>query len=181
MFIEGSRIYLREVRLSDVNDNYYQWMNDPEVTKYMEVRFLPQSMEEIKNYVEMRAANRDDPFFAICIKDELWFDKSTPTNHIGNAKLGPINWIHRSADVSLFIGVKYLWHKGYGTEAIRLISEYAFNTLNLCKLKAGVYSENLGSYSEFKAAGFEIEGRLRKQVVCNGKRQDVILLGKVNE
>ncbi len=174
MFLESLRIYLREVRLSDVNDNYYQWMNDPEVTKYLEVRFKPQSMEEIKNYVEMRAGNQDEPFFAIITKDEIH-------SHIGNAKLGPINWIHRNADVSLFIGCKHLWRKGYATEVIRLLSDYAFNTLNLCKLKAGVYSENLASYSAFKAAGFEIEGRLKKQVTCNGKRQDVILLGKVNE
>ena len=174
MFLEGPRIYLREVRLSDVNDNYYQWMNDPEVTNFMEIRFRPQSMEEIKNYVEMRTGSQDEPFFAIITKGEVH-------SHIGNVKLGPINWIHRNADVSLFIGCKHLWHKGYATEVIRLITDYAFNTLNLFKLKAGVYSENLASYSAFKATGFEIEGRLKKQVICNGKRQDVILLGKINE
>lgn len=186
MFLESPRLYLREVRLSDVNDNYYQWMNDPEMTKYMEIRFKPQSMEEIRNYVEMRAGNQDEPFFAIAIKgsncaDEWGHVQDIPPCHIGNIKLGPVNWIHRSADVSLFIGYRHLWGRGYATEAIQLVSDYAFKKLNLCKLKAGIYAENFGSYSAFKKAGFSIEGRLKKQVFCDGKRQDVILLGKVNE
>ena len=173
MFIKGEKIYLREVKLSDVNEEYYKWMNDPEVTKYTEIRFKPQSMEEIRNYVEMRAGNQDEPFFAIVMMDGS-------DRHIGNIKLGKINWIHRSADISLFIGYSEYRGLGCGKEAIQLISGYAFKNLNLCKLKAGVYADNIGSYMAFRKAGFCIEGRLKDQVFYDGKRMDLIVLGKVN-
>ena len=35
-FIEGNNIYLREVRESDVTDDYYNWLNDSEVNQYLE-------------------------------------------------------------------------------------------------------------------------------------------------
>ena len=51
-YLSGERIYLREVRGADVNDRYYDWMNDSEITQYLEVRFQPQSMESIHEYVK---------------------------------------------------------------------------------------------------------------------------------
>ena len=50
--MEGGRIYLREVCPDDVNENYFRWMNDPEVTRHLEARFASQSMEDISRYVE---------------------------------------------------------------------------------------------------------------------------------
>ena len=40
-FLERERVYLREVRLSDVKERYYQWMNDPEINRSLETRFIP--------------------------------------------------------------------------------------------------------------------------------------------
>jgi RimJ/RimL family protein N-acetyltransferase len=34
-FLEGKRIYLREVRESDVNEQYYRWINDPDMTQFL--------------------------------------------------------------------------------------------------------------------------------------------------
>ena len=49
----------------------------------------------------------------------LPFAIKTTDKHIGNIKLGPINWIHRYGDISLLIGDKDYWGKGIATEAIR--------------------------------------------------------------
>ncbi|MFC1821085.1 GNAT family N-acetyltransferase [Thermodesulfobacteriota bacterium] len=57
-FLDGERIYFREVRISDVNENYYSWMNDPEVNQYLETRYIPQSRENIKRYVEKMDGKR---------------------------------------------------------------------------------------------------------------------------
>ena len=43
-FLSGRRLYLREVRPEDANDNYYRWMSDPEVTRFLESRFFPNSL-----------------------------------------------------------------------------------------------------------------------------------------
>ena len=39
--LSGQRLYLRAVRLSDVDEAYHRWMNDPEVTRFLESRFRP--------------------------------------------------------------------------------------------------------------------------------------------
>ncbi|MBN2382470.1 GNAT family N-acetyltransferase [bacterium] len=168
-FLEGKTIYLREVRLSDVNGNYYRWLNDPDVSQYLETRFIPQSMENIKKYVENLDGRKDEIFMAMCLLEN---DK-----HIGNIKLGPINWIHRSADISLVIGEKDYWGKGIATEAVSLVTRYAFEVLNMHKLRAGCYDGNKGSIKAFLKNGFEKEGVRKEERFVGDKWVDEILLG----
>lgn len=168
-YIVGKRLYLREVRLTDVAEKYYGWMNDPEINKYLETRFVPRSLDNIKDYVKQLDGKGDELFFAICVKE----DKC----HIGNIKLGPINWYHRSADISLLIGEKSQWGHGYAAEAISMITDFGFKRLNLNKLKAGSYEANKGSIKAFEKCGYQREGLLRSQVISDGKEMDVVLLG----
>ena len=168
-YLKGTRIYLREVRQSDVNENYYNWLNDSEINQFLETRFIPRSSKNIIDFVEQHAEKSDEPFFAMCLLDT--------NQHIGNIKLGPINWYHRNADVSLFIGEKNLWGKGYASEAISIVSKFAFETLNLNKLKAGCYAENLGSARAFEKCGYHREGLLKGHVFSKGKEEDIVLLG----
>jgi ribosomal-protein-alanine N-acetyltransferase len=164
-FLEGERLYLREVRPDDVTDRYYRWMNDPEVAEYLEVRFFPNSIDDIRAYVTKTAGDRSNVFLAIVLREG--------DRHIGNIKLGPINWIHRWAEVSLVVGEKDCWGKGYGTEAIRLVTRYAFDRLNLHKLTAGCYAGNGGSLNAFLKVGWHEEGLKKQHYFANGRYQDV--------
>ena len=168
-FLEGDRIYLREVRVSDVNERYQTWLNDPAVTAFLEIRYTPRSFENIRKFVEAMDGKTDEIFLAICLKKE--------ERHIGNIKLGPINPIHRFADVSLLIGERDCWRAGYATEAIRILTTFAFNALNLNKLRAGCYSGNRGSEKAFLKAGFRREGLLKNQWIVGGAFQDEVLMG----
>lgn len=170
-FLEGKRICLREVRPSDVNERYYRWMNDPEITRFLESRFAPNAIENLRDYVAGKLEDRDNIFLAIVLKEE--------DRHIGNIKLGPIQWIHRLADIGLLIGEKDCWGKGYATEAIQLVSHYAFNVLNLHKVAAGCYGPNEGSARAFRKAGFVVEGVRKEQFYANGSYVDDILLGLI--
>jgi [ribosomal protein S5]-alanine N-acetyltransferase len=172
MIMQSERITLREVRTSDVNDDYYRWMNDREVTQFLESRFFPNSIEGLRKYVESKAFDRDNIFLAIVTKED--------DRHIGNIKLGPINWIHRTGDIGILIGEKDCWGKGYAAEAIGLIAEYAFRILNLKKVTASAYDINKGSIKAFVKAGFEIEGERKQQFFCNGKYVNMVLMGLVN-
>jgi len=172
-FIEGGQIYLREVRTSDVGENYYRWLNDPEVNRYLETRYIPRSLQNIREFVERMDGNQDEIFLAICLKGDH--------RHVGNIKLGPINWIHRFGDVSLLIGEKSCWGKGAGTEAIRALTAFAFDVLNLNKLRAGCYEDNTASARAFMKAGFMQEGVLKRQWQADGRFQDELLFGLCRE
>lgn len=167
--VSGGRLFLREVRLSDVTERYYGWLNDPLVNQYLETRFVPQSLESIAEFVKRMTGKQDEPFFAICTIDGR--------EHIGNIKIGPINWRHRHADVSLLIGEKQYWGKGYATEAISLVTRFGFEVLNLSKLEAGCYNENEGSARAFEKCGYSREGLLRGHFLFNGRETDCIRLG----
>jgi RimJ/RimL family protein N-acetyltransferase len=168
-YIEGDRIYLRELRLSDVNEDYYRWMNDAEVTQYLESRFSDNSLESIRNYVAGKQGKQDCIFLAIVLKEG--------NRHIGNIKLEPINRIHSHAELGIIIGSKTVWGKGYATEAIRLAVDYAFHKLNLHRVTAGCYSNNEFSIKAFKKVGFEIEGVRKEHFLSNGRYVDHVLLG----
>lgn len=172
-FLEGERICLRELRLSDVNANYYRWMNDTEVIRYLECRFATNSMDAIKDFVDKILKDRDSIFLAIVLKNS--------NRHIGNIKIGPINRIHRFADVGLLIGERDCWGKGYATEALRLVKHYAFKELNLHKLTAGCYEVNKGSEKAFKKAGFTVEGIRKKHRYCDRVYVDTIIFGLLND
>jgi RimJ/RimL family protein N-acetyltransferase len=173
-FFEGERIYLREVRREDVNENYYKWMNDSEITRYTESRFYPYSTEQLLAYVASLDGKRDAVFLAIIAK-------GSGQQHIGNIKLGGIDWIHRRGDIGVIIGEKSVWGRGYASEAIALLSDYAFNKLNLHKVWAGCYANNPGSVKAFKNAGFEEEGVQKKHYFSEGEYIDLVLLGKIKK
>lgn len=171
-FLQGKRIYLRGLSVSDVGDSYCCWMNDPAVNQYLESRFIPQSQSCLKTYVESFEGDRNNVILAIILKRN--------EQHIGNIKLGPIDWYHRLGDVGILIGAKEQWGKEYATEAISLLAGYAFRTLNLHKLKAASYDTNKGSIRAFEKAGFSVEGVRKEQYFCNGRYVDSILLGFIN-
>jgi ribosomal-protein-alanine N-acetyltransferase len=173
VFIEGERIYLREIRLSDANKNYHDWMNDPEINQYLESRFERWSVSKLRRYISDIKRNPDNVFLTIVSKDG--------NKHIGNIKIGPINQRHGYADVGVIIGEKSFWGNGIATEAIKLVVDYAFNSLDLHKLTAGAYSCNIGSIRAFKKAGFSVEGVRKKHYLCDGDYVNGVLLGIVRK
>ncbi len=111
-------------------------------------------------------------FFAIAVKDG--------DVHIGDLKLGPIDWIHRHAVLGMLIGDKSYWGQGYGSEAAGLAAEFAFQRLHLHKLIVFCYSVNVGGIKSPQKAGFSIEGRSAGRYLCVGQYVDSIMLGLIN-
>lgn len=170
--IEGERIYLRRLRAGDVSGDYLQWMNSPEINRYLELRFYQHSMESLHAFVAAMEEDRYNLFTGIFLKDG--------DRHIGNIKLGPINPYHGHADIGLLIGDRACWGKGYASEAIGILTDFAFNQVGLHRCTAGAYADNEGSSRAFEKCGYAREGILRSHWLVEGKFQDGVCLGKVN-
>ena len=164
----GTDIYLRKLVESDVSERYVGWLNDPETTRYMECRFSTWTIELLGAYVRQRQ-NPNEYFFAICLKGD--------NRHIGSAKLGPISVNHLTSDIGLLIGDKSCWGKGIGTEVIRLVTEFAFREIQLRKLIAGAYLDNIASIKAFEKCGYSREGYLKGHLFSDGKMVDALLFG----
>ena len=176
-FLKGERIYLREIRPSDVTEtsNYYRWMNDPEVTRYFEYTgFFPTSVEKLLERVTNSIKNPDIVPLAIMLPTD-----GEEAVHIGTVRIGPINWLHRFSEIMITVDRPY-WGKGYATEAVKLMHDYAFNKLNLHKLTAHAYVANKASLRVLEKTGFTIEGIHKSQFLLDGVYTDGILLGMIN-
>lgn len=70
------------------------------------------------------------------------------------------------------------WGKGYGTETIALMNDFAFDTLNLHKLHARVVGANIGSIRVLEKNGFKLEGCLKDYYFIDNSYYDGMIFGK---
>lgn len=70
--------------------------------------------------------------------------------------------------------------KGYMTLAVKKLVDYAFHTLSLHRLEAGVMPHNVGSIRVLEKAGFHKEGIAKSNVKINGEWKDHQILAIIN-
>ncbi|HEY9584301.1 MAG TPA: GNAT family N-acetyltransferase [Candidatus Paceibacterota bacterium] len=169
--IVGEKIYLRPVAMSDVTERYCSWLNDPEVNKYLETRSC--NMDELREYVREKTEDPDILFCGI-------FDKETDI-HIGNVKLEPIDWANKKTVFGIMIGDREYWGKGLGTEATRLISDYALNELGMNEVELGVITDNIKASKAYERAGFKQIQFNPKSINHDGIFYDEIVMVKNKE
>lgn len=169
MKLESERLLMRPLTAADATQGYADWLNDPEVNRYLETRHAPQSIESCELFIQQTNQDASSHLFGIFLKET--------GAHIGNAKLGFINNHYRSAQLSLFIGDKSCWGRGVGEEVVRALTTYGFRSLELERIEAGCYEDNLASLRVFLKVGYTVEGFFRGSVVCGGRRRSSFWLG----
>ena len=100
---------------------------------------------------------------------------------IGELSLDVVDWSGRDSFVGLGIGEPEYWSKGYGTDVMNVLLEYAFMELNLRRVSLGVFEYNPRAIRSYEKAGFRHEGRLRKSLNREGKRWDNLYMGILRE
>ena len=167
--VKTARLCLRSLIESDAVQTYADWLNDPEVNRYLETRHAVQSIESCQAFIRQCNQDPSSNLFGIFIIEN--------GQHIGNAKLGNVNLHHARAELSLFIGEKSCHGKGFGAEVVKALTGYAFNQLGLERVQAGCYEKNLQSLRIFLNAGFTMEGFFRKHVMDNDRPTGCFWLG----
>lgn len=96
---------------------------------------------------------------------------------IGVIELDGFDWAARSAWVGIGIGDADYRGKGYGTEAMQLILEYAFQELNLNRVNLNVFAFNKRAICSYEKCGFKYEGTQRDVIYKEDQRWDMIDMG----
>ncbi|MHC4218420.1 MAG: GNAT family N-acetyltransferase, partial [Planctomycetota bacterium] len=102
------RLTLRTLTESAADGPYLQWMQDPDIVRYLESRFSMFNRSDLARYIRAMNENEDVYLFGIFI--------SATDEHVGNIKLGPINRHHDVGEIGILIGAKDHWGKGVATE-----------------------------------------------------------------
>jgi [ribosomal protein S5]-alanine N-acetyltransferase len=80
--------------------------------------------------------------------------------------------IHRrTAEIGYWLGEPF-WGRGIMSEAVRALTDYAFQTFDLARVYAGVFESNPASMRVLEKAGYSFEARLRKAVTKEGRTMD---------
>ena len=164
--VVGQKCYLSPIT-EESAEIYTKWMNDPEIT--VNLTTLPKNItiEGEKEFIRKASAENEYIFGIV----DLATDRI-----IGNCGLMRIDFIQRVAELGILIGDKEFWNKGYGTEAMNLLLDYAFNALNLHNVMLFVKEYNLRAYHVYEKIGFKEIGRRRQAEQFAGKRYDLILM-----
>lgn len=89
--------------------------------------------------------------------------------------------VHRkTAEIGYWIGEPY-WNKGIATEAVKLITDYGFNELDLVRIHTGVFEYNTSSMKVLEKCGYKKDGVFEKAVLKNGQLWNEHRFSKIKE
>ncbi|WFU06269.1 GNAT family protein (plasmid) [Rhizobium sp. CB3171] len=96
---------------------------------------------------------------------------------IGEIKLHSFHVQDRRASMAVAIYDPAQLGKGFGTEAIRLLIQYAFTELKLHRIGIRVLAYNARAIRAYEKCGFVVEGRERETAFVNGVWHDDLMMG----
>ncbi len=161
-------VYIREITENDT-DLIIKWRNSEHVKK----RFIYRkniTRESHTNWLNEKVKKGICKQFIIYIAD---IEKP-----IGSVYLSNIDYENQNAEYGIFIGESDELGKGYGSEAGKLILEYAFNQLKLHKVYLRVFADNLSAINSYRKIGFVQEGLLKEEVMINGRFKDLVRMSR---
>ncbi|AIK39061.1 acetyltransferase family protein [Bacillus pseudomycoides] len=171
--LETERLKLRELTLLDAETMFY-YFEKASVIRYFGMDSF-QNMEQVKNTIQTFRKRYEEGNVL------RWGIELKGTNQlIGTFGFHLINQNHKRAEIGYELDDTY-WGKGYASEALQAILTYGFETLQLIRIAAVVYTENEASHRLLKRAGFQEEGLLRKYMIQNGVAHDTVIYSLLEE
>ncbi len=171
--LQGEKIILRAMTREDL-PLLCQYNNDVEV----ELAGggdppMPQSLERLQAEFDSQAGSggRNGSSFAIEADGKL----------IGQCALFHFDDVAHTAEIGITIGDKAYWGKGYGSDAVSVLLDYAFRLRNLHKVYLTVNGNNPRAMRAYQKCGFVEEARWRNHVWSNGEYIDLVGMGILRE
>lgn len=171
-FLSGQHIHLRAVTRDDL-PVYANWLNNPEVTHYLEMGARPTRESDLESF--WRMANEQNDAIVFIIED------GDTKQAVGTCGLYLIEPIPRRAQFNILIGETTVWDRGFGSEAAKLLLQYGFQKLNLNSIQLGVNAENKRAIRSYEKCGFVQEGVRRQFVFRNGRYYDIVMMSVLSE
>jgi RimJ/RimL family protein N-acetyltransferase len=165
--IIGEHIALGPLR-RDLVPLYLRWRNDFDVQRTFGNVPAPVTLEARTAWFDEQATVADAIWFTIYAVDD-W-------RPIGTTDLFEVDHRLRTARFGMLIGEADARGKGYGTETVRLMLDYAFTALGLHNVMLSVSEYNLAGRRAYEKAGFREFGRRREADPLAGTRWDEIYM-----
>lgn len=117
----------------------------------------PYTMDHAVQWLTHTIENTKDILFAIDINGEA----------VGGIGVMPRTDVYRkSAEIGYWLGEIY-WGKGFATEAVYVMTEYALANTELVRIFAEVFERNKASLRVLEKSGYYLESIAKKAVIKN--------------
>lgn len=148
-----------------------KYANNANVARQLRDRFPhPYTLGHARQFIRSVAEARPITMFAVVVAEEA----------AGGIGFTPGSDVERySAEIGYWLAEPF-WGRGITTEAVQLVSGYAFQTCNMLRLFALPFADNERSNRVLEKAGYAREATLRASSVKNGEPRDQALYALVN-
>lgn len=172
MKLRGKHIYLRAIEPDDL-DFLYELENNPDLWE-LSGTLAPYSRHVLKQYLDN--AHKDifevkQLRLCICGMDHKL---------LGLIDLFDFDLKNKRAGVGIVVLESDNRDRGFGSEALTLVCDYAFKTLDLRQLYAHVGEQNMSSIHVFTKLGFKKAGVLEDWTRYGTDFRNVLLFQKIN-
>jgi len=160
--LKGKKVSLHAVERADLQQ-LRDWRNNPDFRKYF------------REYRELNMQQQEQWFEKSVVDDnntQMFVIRKNKGNElIGCCGLIYINWVHRNADLSLYVGWEdtYIDEEGYAEESCKILLDYGFNELGLNKVWTEIYEFDDKKKALYDKFGFQRDGLLRDNYWYDGK------------
>lgn len=170
--VRGTLIYLRPREEGDA-EMIHAWYQDTRISTLMGDK--PRSLSWRRSrYETLLAEEGTDTYFFIIsrLEDDL---------PVGRLDLFSIDRQNGSAAFGLAIGDPAMWGKGYGSDAVNAVMDFAFGQLRLERLWLDTDAHNLRAQAIYTKAGFVREGVFRRAFYQDGRWSDDVRMAMIRE
>ena len=171
--LRGNDIYIRALEPNDL-EFIYAIENDQSIWEVSNTN-TPYSRFLVKQYLENA---HQDIYEAKQLRLAICQDQDFPA--VGLVDLFDFDPKNNRAGVDIVIQGSENRNQNIGSEALHLLIEYAFSTLNLHQLYANIGTENVASKALFTKFGFELIGVKKDWTFVNGKYKDEAIFQLIN-
>jgi ribosomal-protein-alanine N-acetyltransferase len=169
--LSGEKVTLKRFVESDITDEYVAWLNDPQVVKYSNQRFIQHTRETCKRYLDSFKGTGN-----LLIKIERKVDclfVGTMTAYISAH--------HQTVDIGIMVGRRLVWGSGIGQEAWNLLLNWFLTQAAIRKVTAGTMRCNVAMVKLVERSGMSLEAVRPGQELLDGLPQDLVYYGKFRD
>jgi [ribosomal protein S5]-alanine N-acetyltransferase len=170
--VETNRLIIKIFKSDDINDKYLDALNQKNIIGLTEARHCKWTSEKAIKYIVNSNKPMESALFGVFLKSD--------NKPIGNIRLFNFHKVHKRAELSFLFYDDSEWGKGFATESLKAIINYAFSTLMLHRVYADYYNTNIASARVFTKLGFKIEGIYKDHFWLDDGFVDSIRVAKIS-
>ena len=166
--LTGIKVCLQPFLKSDISSEYISWLNDPDIVRYSNQRFIRHTKKSCDEFF-VNFNNGSNLFLSI---------KSLNDNQLIGTMTVYVYTHHKLVDIGIMLGQKSLWRQGYAQDAWDTLLDWLIDNQGIRKVIAGTMSCNRAMINIFERSGMRLEATLPRQELLDGEAFDIQFYAK---